>query len=242
MDTTYRSDLAFPLSMVADPGLQNRIIIPLSRVLDFARHEPGIHPTRQVALALRPLLAVALSAAGLCDDEAAAEPPLATAAGTDTNRRRLRPPHPERTAVPSPQRRLADPEILFTALSSLIEVVKSLTPGTGRMYANLGHEALPGRGHKEDTATAFAPRSEVVIELVSVANSLRDAADAADNADNADNANDPGAPPRGASGALPFELAVVAAIVESRGGHLSLASDGVHSRFFVVRLPVHRAC
>jgi hypothetical protein len=233
MDTTYRSDLAFPLSMVADPGLQNRIIIPLSRVLDFARHEPGIHPTRQVALALRPLLAVALSAAGLCDDEAAAEPPVATAAGTDTNRRRLRPPHPERTAVPSPQRRLADPEILFTALSSLIEVVKSLTPGTGRMYANLGHEALPGRGHKEDTATAFAPRSEVVIELVSVANSLRGAAD---------NASDPGATPRGASGALPFELAVVAAIVESRGGHLSLASDGVHSRFFVVRLPVHRAC
>jgi hypothetical protein len=240
MDTTYRSDLAFPLSMVADPGLQNRIIIPLSRVLDFARHEPGIHPTRQVALALRPLLAVALSAAGLCDDETAAAPPAA--AGTDTNRRRLRPPHPERTAVPSPQRRLADPEILFTALSSLIEVVKSLTPGTGRMYANLGHEALPGRGHKEDTATAFAPRSEVVIELVSVADSLRDAANDSDNADNPGDANDAGANPRGASGALPFELAVVAAIVESRGGHLSLASDGVHSRFFVVRLPVHRAC
>jgi hypothetical protein len=242
MDSTYRSDLAFPLSLVADPGVQNRIIIPLGRVLDFARHEPGIHPTRQVALALRPLLAVALSAAGLCQDPPP-DPPAAdrsTVAGTPASSlaarkgRRMHPAHhahPPQPPQHGPTDQLADlrpgdPEILFTALSSLIEVVKSLTPGTGRMYAHLGHEALPGRGREEDTATALAPRSEVVIELVSVANSLRDEA---------------GAAPQGASGALPFELAVVAAIVESRGGQLSLASDGTHSRTFVVRLPVHRA-
>ncbi len=219
MDSTYCSDLAYPLSLVADPGVQNRIIIPLGRVLDFARHEPGFPPTRQVALALRPLLAVALSAAGLCQDL----PPEPERAGRDGHL--LQPPPLPRVADLRP----GDPEILFTALSSLIEVVKSLTPGTGRMYAHLGHEALPGRGRKEDSATALAPRSEVVIELVSVANSLRDSAGA-------------GAGAQGASGALPFELAVVAAIVESRGGQLSLASDGAHSRTFVVRLPVHRAC
>jgi hypothetical protein len=221
MDSIHRSDLAFPLSLVADPGVQNRIIIPLSRVLDFARHEPGFPPTRQVALSLRPLLAVALSAAGICEDLPADSP---------------HPAHEDRGPRSAPLARIADlrpgdPEILFTALSSLIEVVKSLTPGTGRMYAHLGHEALPGRARKEDTATALAPRSEVVIELVSVANSLREAA--------VDGAALHGL--HGASGALPLELAVVGAIVESRGGHLSLASDGAHSRTFVVRLPVHRA-
>lgn len=201
MDTCYRSDLAFPLQLVADPGVQHRITIPVRRVLEFARHEPGFHPpTRQVAQALRQLLGAALAAAGLAEDSASSVPLAA--------------------ACPS------EPEILFTALSSLVEVVKGLTPGSGRMYAHLGHEALPERC-AEDTAATLAPRAEVVIELVSVANSLCDAAVMS---------------PPGAAGALAFELAAVAAVVESRGGQLSLASDGACSRTFVVRLPVQRTC
>jgi hypothetical protein len=65
----------------------------------------------------------------------------------------------------------------------------------------------------------------VVIELVSIAGSTCDA---------------PFSAPATASGALAFELAVVAAIVESKGGQLSLGTSGGDTRNFVVRLPVRR--
>ena len=73
-------------------------------------------------------------------------------------------------------------------------------------------------------ATA-APRSEVVIELVSTAGCAYASL-----------------PPevRDDFGSLAFELAVVAAVVESKGGEIDFGSPRGDSRSFVVRLPVCR--
>ncbi len=222
---------------------QRRITIPLHRVLGFARQELASHPSRQLAFALRPLLGLALETTGLCSAASAGQP----AAGRRTGGS-------------------ADPEILFSALSSLVEVVKALTPSVGRVYANLGHEAVvppdgdtggaarhaangvgdtgngvgdTGNGVVGDTGDlhgaadgeageapgmpADAPRSEVVIELVSTAASAYASLPAA---------------VRGELGSLAFELAVVAAIVESKGGEFYVGSPGGDARSFVVRLPV----
>jgi hypothetical protein len=154
-----------------------------------------------------------------------------------------------------------DPELLFSALSSLVEVVKILTPSAGRVYAHMGHESLDGatpaesdedeageagdalalgaddalernrpgaeaRGRQKVAAATAGPRSEVVIELVSTAGSPADGLEPAVHDD---------------AGAMAFELAVVAAIVESKGGELQLGSPGGDSRSFVVRLPVCRS-
>jgi hypothetical protein len=190
-----------------------RISIPLHRVLGFARQESDSRPSRQLAFALRPLLGLALATTGLCPESPAVSP-----------HRRALPPSGSETE--------ADTEILFSALSSLVEVVKILTPGTGKVYALLGHEAVPapdgpdgddhGRGQR---GAAPAPRSEVVIELVSTAGSAYASL-----------------PPavRDDFGSLAFELAVVAAVVESKGGEVDFGSPHGDTRSFVVRLPVCR--
>ncbi|HEY6322637.1 MAG TPA: hypothetical protein VJA16_13865 [Thermoanaerobaculia bacterium] len=189
-----------------------RISIPLHRVLGFARQESDSRPSRQLAFALRPLLGLALATTGLCPESPAVSP--------------------LRRALPASGSEMdADSEILFSALSSLVEVVKILTPGAGKVYAMLGHEAVlapdgPDGGDRErGQRGAAAPRSEVVIELVST----------------------PGCayaslPPavRDDFGSLAFELAVVAAVVESKGGELAFGSPDGDSRSFVVRLPVCR--
>jgi hypothetical protein len=196
MDSSQRSHApAAAFQLVAVPA-HRRIAIPLARVLDFARHEPDSHPTRQLASALRPLLGVALATAGFGQGL----PPGAPA--------------------PRPARR-GEPELMFDALSSLVEVVKSLTPSAGRLYAHLGHEAVAD----PEEEMAVEPRSEVVIELVSSACTAYEELPPAVHA---------------ALGALAFELAVVAAIVESKGGQLSLGEPGGPSRSFTVRLPVCR--
>jgi len=207
-----------------------RIKIPLHHVLRFARQDSQARPSRQLAFALRPLLALALTTAGLCPGLPVA--PLRRASSTGGA-----------AALPADRRRgqasgalasrAADPEVLFSALSSLVEVVKTLTPSAGRVYAHLGHEAVTdAEGLDEDdrrwpahTAAAAAPRSEVVIELVSTAGSAYACL-----------------PPaiREELGSLAFELAVVAAIVESKGGEMQLGTPGGDSRSFVVRLPVSR--
>jgi hypothetical protein len=193
-----------------------RISIPLHRVLGFARQESDSRPSRQLAFALRPLLGLALATTGLCPESPAVSP--------------------RRRALPlSGSEMDADSEILFSALSSLVEVVKILTPGAGKVYALLGHEAVTGpdgpdgphsdaheRGQRP---AAAAPRSEVVIELVSTAGCAYSSL-----------------PPavRDDFGSLAFELAVVAAVVESKGGELAFGSPDGDSRSFVVRLPVCR--
>lgn len=191
-----------------------RISIPLHRVLGFARQESDSRPSRQLAFALRPLLGLALATTGLCPESPAVSP--------------LR-----RALPPSGTEMDADSEILFSALSSLVEVVKILTPGAGKVYAALGHEAVPapddldGDDHERGQrgAATEAPRSEVVIELVSTAGCAYASL-----------------PPavRDDFGSLAFELAVVAAVVESKGGELDFGSPRGDSRSFVVRLPVCR--
>jgi hypothetical protein len=191
-----------------------RISIPLHRVLGFARQESDSRPSRQLAFALRPLLGLALATTGLCPESPAISP--------------LR-----RALPPSGSEMDADSEILFSALSSLVEVVKILTPGAGKVYALLGHEAVPapdgpdGDGHERGQrgAATAAPRSEVVIELVSTAGCAYASL-----------------PPevRDDFGSLAFELAVVAAVVESKGGEIDFGSPRGDSRSFVVRLPVCR--
>jgi hypothetical protein len=205
----------------------HRIVMPLHRILGIARQESESRPSRRLGFAMRPLLSLALETTGL---------------------------YPGRPATPwlradrrSGKSAAADPEVLFTALSSLVEVVKTLTPSAGRVYAQLGHQAVPGaegresddrqRGATSESGAsgapgashrgepgAAAPRSEVIIELVSTASSISASF-----------------PPAVASlGSLAFELAVVAAIVESQGGELCLGSEGADTRSFVVRLPVCR--
>jgi hypothetical protein len=210
---------------------QRRIAIPLHRVLGFARQESESHPSRQLAFALRPLLGLALATTGLCPD---APPALDAARRPGARQERLPPIYPQGAAdLPDHP---ADSEILFSALSSLVEVVKTLTPSAGRVYAHLGHEAVASADGDTDedldepraqarAASGTAPRSEVVIELVSTAASAYASL-----------------PPaiRGELGGLAFELAVVAAIVESKGGELYVGSSGGDSRSFVVRLPVCR--
>ncbi len=193
--------------------------MPLARVLDFARREPDLRAPRQVAFALRPLLTLALSTAGLCrEQQAAAEPGTGGAAAG-----------PGREGVPGGRKTVrpvasdGGSELLFTALSSLIEVVRNLTPAGGRIYAQLGHEPLPEGERSAGPHAARAPRSEVVIELTGDANGAGERPLTAT-----------------ASGALAFELSVVAAIIESKGGQLSWHADGGPSRSFVVRLPVLR--
>jgi hypothetical protein len=199
MDLSQRSHVPAAASLPVAVPAHRRIAIPLARVLDFARHEPDSHPTRQLASALRPLLGVALATAGFGQGL----PPGAPA--------------------PRPARR-GEPELMFDALSSLVEVVKSLTPSAGKLYAHLGHEAVADSEDPEEDGAA-APRSEVVIELVSSACTAYEELSPAIHA---------------ALGALAFELAVVAAIVESKGGQLSLGEPGGPSRSFTVRLPVSR--
>lgn len=190
-----------------------RISIPLHRVLGFARQESDSRPSRQLAFALRPLLGLALATTGLCPESPAVSP--------------LR-----RALPPSGSEVDADAEILFGALSSLVEVVKILTPGAGKVYALLGHQAVPtpdgpdGDGlERGQRGEAAGPRSEVVIELVSTAGCAYASL-----------------PPavRDDLGSLAFELAVVAAVVESKGGELDFGSPHGDTRSFVVRLPVNR--
>lgn len=190
-----------------------RIVIPLHRVLTFARQESELRPSRRLGFAMRPLLSLALATTGLCQAVPAPRSPWterrpSTGGGADT-------------------------EVLFAALSSLVEVVKTLTPRAGRVYAQLGHQPVPdaegldpddrerGRTRPGD-GNAAAARSEVVIELVSTASSTSASS------------------PRADLGGLAFELAVVAAIVESKGGELCFGSAGADARSFVVRLPVCR--
>jgi hypothetical protein len=205
-------------SLPQSPGGYRRIALPLHRVLGFARQDSESRPSRQLAFALRPLLGLALATTGLCPDPPAAQPLLqgrARSAGDAAG----------------------DPETLIGALSSLVEVVKLLTPTAGRVYARLGHEALPspdglgGSGgeprERGEQGTVSAPaRSEVVIELVSTGS--RDYSML---------------PPQILDdlGSLAFELAVVAAIVESKGGELYLGAPRGDARSFVVHLPVCRA-
>jgi hypothetical protein len=195
------------------PG-SSRIDIPLHRVLGFARQESESRPSRQLAFALRPLLGLALATTGLCP-----EPPAV--------------PSLRRAWPPSGTEIGADSEILFSALSSLVEVVKILTPGAGKVYALLGHEAVAPpedvdggdheRGRHGAAVAATAPRSEVVIELVSTAGCAYTSLPPAILDD---------------FGSLAFELAVVAAVVESKGGELAFDLPRGDSRSFVVRLPV----
>ncbi len=198
-----------------------RITLPLHRVLGFARQDLELRPSRQLAFALRPLLGLALTTTGLCPDQ----PP---ATSLHHGRRR------------SAGETSGEPETLISALSSLVEVVKLLTPDGGRVYARLGHETLhsaagPGDGagerdgrpeRREPETARPAPRSEVVIELVSTAG--------------AGSSSLPAQIVAG-FGSLAFELAVVAAIVESKGGELYFGTPGGNSRSFIVRLPVYRA-
>jgi hypothetical protein len=207
-----------------------RIAMPLSQVLDLARQESESLPCRQMARALRRVLALALTTTGLCRSlpHSAAEaaegawcPDTAAPPGRGSypSRRQGREAMPSRGEPAG-----GDPEILFTALSSLVEVVKTLTPSDGRVYAHLGHEAVAGAERGE--SGGLGRESEVVIELVSTASPTFE-----------------GLTPAilDGLGALAFELAVVAAIVESKGGELSLDSPGGDSRSFVVRLPVRRS-
>lgn len=313
MDIGQRPDTPLPLTVPPVSALlpavppHQRIAIPLSQVLDFARHDTDSQPSRQLAGALRPLLAVALATAGFCQglppelpvqkrprrpapagspsgsgaDDATAEPEAAVSLAKDAGAvLHNRPISAGAAAVPAGAG--GDPEILFTALSSLVEVVKSLTPSAGRIYAHLGHEAVESddaspfdehTGHSAhperpdalddqehladsagddsdsdadsgahslspsdhafdaqarpalaaDNAINPLPRSEVIIELVSIASPAYESLSPAIH---------------NALGALAFELAVVAAILESKGGQLHLAAPGAQSRRFVVRLPV----
>jgi hypothetical protein len=196
-----------------------RISMPLHRVLGIARRESEARPSRRLGFAMRPLLSLALETTGLC-------------------------PGLTETARPQPDRRsgkagAADPEVLFTALSSLVEVVKTLTPRAGRVYAQFGHQAVPDaeclesddrerggpRTYFGGGPVAAAPRSEVVIELVSTVSSTA--------------ASFP-ASALHELGSLAYELAVVAAIVESKGGEMCFGSERADTRSFVVRLPVCR--
>jgi hypothetical protein len=197
------------------PGGHRRIALPLHRVLGFARQDSESRPSRQLAFALRPLLGLALTTTGLCPDPPPA-PPL----------RHGRP----RSAGDA----AGDPETLISALSSLVEVVKLLTPSEGKVYARLGHEALAsppplpplnGAAGSEHPAEPATPRSQVVIELVSTASCDYSIL-----------------PPQILDdiGSLAFELAVVAAIVESKGGEMYLGAPSGDSRSFVVHLPVCR--
>jgi hypothetical protein len=217
-----------------------RIAMPLGQVLDLARQESESLPCRQMALALRRVLALALTTTGLCRSlppaaaEVAEDPwcPDAAASPGRGSYPSLRQGREATTSRGEPAG--GEPEILFTALSSLVEVVKTLTPSDGKVYAHLGHEAVLGaergvsgdRGREEAPEARAAPRSEVVIELVSTPS-----------------ASFEGLTPAilDGLGALAFELAVVAAIVESKGGELYLDSPGGDSRSFVVRLPVRRS-
>jgi hypothetical protein len=223
----------------ADPG-GCRIAMPLRQVLDLARQESDSRPCRQMALALRRVLALALTTTGLCRSlppapaEVAEDPwcPGGTAPPGRGSYPSLRQGREAMTSRGEPAG--GESEILFTALSSLVEVVKTLTPSDGRVYAHLGHEAVAGaegeasdgRGREEWPQASAAPRSEVIIELVSTASPTFE-----------------GLTPAilDGLGALAFELAVVAAIVESKGGELHLDSPGGDSRSFVVRLPVRRS-
>jgi hypothetical protein len=215
-----------------------RITIPLHRVLGIARRESESRPSRRLGFAMRPLLSLALETTGLY-------PGLPVTSRLRADRW-------------SGKGGAADPEVLFTALSSLVEVVKTLTPSAGRVYAQLGHQAVPvaerrESGDRERGAmsasgasgasgplaapgsagaqgaggpAAAAPRSEVVIELVST--------------DSSSSASFPSSALPCGLGGLALELAVVAAIVESRGGELCFGSEGADTRSFVVRLPVCR--
>lgn len=250
---------------------QSRIAIPLDRVLDFARHDSDSRSSRHLAFALRPLLSMALATTGLYQGLRPARRAFAHGAGGAAD-----------GDAPG-----GDPELLFSALSSLVEVVKNLTPSAGRVYAHMGHESLDGagpaeagesdgesdgdfegpaeadaatgsgngagagdalglgtddrgdasdaserrrtgvegRGRQRVAAATAGARSEVVIELVSTVGSPDEGPEPAVYDD---------------AGAMGFELAVVAAIVESKGGELQLGAAGGDSRSFVVRLPVCR--
>jgi hypothetical protein len=259
MDTTFRSEAPRLAGLPAAPEAPRRIVFSLSRALDFARKEPQLEPSQRVAFALRPLLALALTTAGLCNGQAAAggqaaEPSWSqrrrtTPAGSDSR-------HLRTVAGAAGDRGGGDTELLFTALSSLVEVVKRLTPGSGRIYANLGHQPLLA-GERSGAASSTTPRSEVVLELLSIAAAAQldvpelqgrqalpaHATPAAGDAPPAPPADPPAgwSPRPAAAGALAFELAVVGAILESKGGQLSVGSPGGCARSFVVRLPVHRS-
>jgi hypothetical protein len=237
METNWQVDAPPRPCMPSAVPAHGRIAIPLDRVLDFARHDSDPCSSRHLAFALRPLLSMALATTGLYQGLRQIPPAL---------------PHD----VSGGEAPGGDPELLFSALSSLVEVVKTLTPSAGRVYAHMGHESLDGadsedapdadgelepeanhaiernrpgavgRGRQKVAAATAGPRSEVVIELVSTAGSTAEGLGPAALDD---------------AGAMAFELAVVAAIVESKGGELHMGSPGGDSRSFVVRLPVCRS-
>ncbi len=221
MRSSQRLEAPPSTSLPRSPYGHRRIALPLHRVLGFARQDCELRPSRQLAFALRPLLGLALATTGLCPEPS----PV-------SKLRRGR----ARLATDA----AGDLETLISALSSLVEVVKLLTPSDGRVHARLGHEALhspdgsggaggehrEGRERRIGVAGAGTARSEVVIELVSTAG--------------------PGSSSLPAQvledlGSLAFELAVVAAIVEAKGGELYLGTPRGDARSFVVRLPVCRS-
>ncbi|HVT16359.1 MAG TPA: hypothetical protein VHQ90_09310 [Thermoanaerobaculia bacterium] len=180
-----------------------RLGVSLARALDLARDQRGACRTRQRTRPLRPFIVLALASAGLWPEPTAAA--ASGAAGGDRTEN--------------------DPELLFTALSSLIETVKSLTPPEGQVFAQLGREASPSRvGSREERADLSPfPPSDVVLELVSQMG-----------APSQETASRPVFHP---SGDPALELALVAGIVERKGGRLTIGPRG-RSQSFTVRLPV----
>jgi hypothetical protein len=241
MESRQRWDAPSLLTSVFEPAPgDDRITVPLRQVLQLARQESRSRRCRHLALAMRPLVAVAVETAGLGRGrprrpaEVIAGRPAVTGGSGPYPPRGPWPPRPSQGEMAG-----GDSETLFTALSSLIEVVKIMTPRAGRVFAHLGHRAVAdvecedeegagrGRGCDPWRTANRQPRSEVVIELVSTTDSETRASLTPATRDG--------------SGALAFELAVVAAIVESKGGELHFDSPGGDSRSFVVRLPVYRS-
>src|SRR5260370_19273754 len=123
MRSSQRLEAPPSTSLPRSPYGRRRIALRLHRVLGFARQDCELRPSRQLAFALRPLLGLALATTGLCPEPS----PV-------SKLRRGR----ARLATDA----AGDLETLISALSSLVEVVKLLTPSAGTVHARLGHTAL----------------------------------------------------------------------------------------------------
>src|SRR5260370_396963 len=124
MRSSQRLEAPPSTSLPRSPYGHRRIALPLHRVLGFVRQDCELRPSRQLAFALRPLLGLALATTGL-------GPEPSPVSKLRRGRARLAPDA------------AGDLETLISALSSLVEVVKLLTPSDGRVHARLAHEALP---------------------------------------------------------------------------------------------------